>query len=175
MTVYKLSEALRKRLSKPLGRLFASSDLASEEFLSTLRAPTVITVGDRVTEAVFALGKAPDIQVVDQLEMRHPRQPPDVPYNSLIRVNNPAGHLTEEAIRGICGAFKQPRPVRVLVTGEEDLLVLPSVARAPLGSSLYYGQPNEGIVFVKVDQDSKDSTRTIMKEMGALSIEKYDA
>jgi uncharacterized protein (UPF0218 family) len=172
--LYTLPPALRQRLSKPVGKLFSQSEIDSPQFKVTLDASLVITVGDRTTETIFRLGRTPDIQVVDLVEMRKARDEPKVPFKSLIRVRNPAGKLTEEAIRGICGAFKTLGAVRVLVTGEEDLLVLPAIARAPSGSSLYYGQPSEGIVFVRIDQASKDSARAIIREMGASRIEDYD-
>ena len=40
----------------------------------------------------------------------------------------------------------------IVVDGEEDLLALPAIALAPLTSVILYGQPDEGLVIVKVDE-----------------------
>jgi len=42
------------------------------------------------------------------------------------------------------------------VDGEEDLAVLPVLLIAPLGFSIFYGQPNEGLVQVQVTEENKE-------------------
>jgi uncharacterized protein (UPF0218 family) len=130
----------------------------------------VITVGDRVTETIGGLGRTPDIQVVDGKENRKKREPPDVPYVRLIRVENPAATLTSEAIRGVRSAFLGEKPVRIMVRGEEDLMAIPVIAMAPVSAVVFYGQPGEGIVAVKADERSKSRNRTILSEMGVPEI-----
>ncbi len=112
------------------------------------------------------LGRTPDVQVVDQVERRVRRSAPDVPYVTLFRAANPAGVITSEAIRAIELAFASEKPSRVLIEGEEDLLALPAVDSAPLGSSLYYGQPGVGVVLVRVDERAKASVDRRMTAMG---------
>ena len=96
------------------------------------------------------------------------RRVPEVMYRKLIRVRNPAGAITEEALEGISEAFeeKDEVPVRVLVEGEEDLLVVPAVASAPLSSNLYYGQPLVGVVLIKVDGAAKKRNDEVLRELG---------
>jgi len=43
----------------------------------------------------------------------------------------------------------------LIIDGEEDLLVLPVVQYAPIGSVVYYGQPGEGLVKVVVTKEKK--------------------
>jgi uncharacterized protein (UPF0218 family) len=38
------------------------------------------------------------------------------------------------------------------VDGEEDLAVLPCLLNSPKDAFILYGQPNEGVVLVKVDE-----------------------
>lgn len=126
----------------------------------------VVTVGDRVTETMHRLGRTPDVQVVDEVERRTRRTAPNVPYVTLLKARNPAGTITFEAIHAVTLAFASEKPCRVLIEGEEDLLALPAVDQAPIGSSLYYGQPGVGVVLVKVDQRAKASVERRMAAMG---------
>ncbi len=164
---YRLPEGLRPRLAKPMGRLFSPDEMKSEEFKeAVLRAPMVITVGDRVTETIGKLGRVPDVQVIDGRENRKDRELPNVPFSRLVKVTNPAGTVTQQAIDGIREAFEGGKPVRVLVEGEEDLLAIPVIAIAPLSANVFYGQPREGIVVVGVGADTKSMNRGILAEMG---------
>ena len=165
--VYGLPEELRPKLAKPLGRVFTGEEAASAEFANFVRlAPMVITVGDRVTESLGAIGRTPDVQVVDGVERRSRRKPPELPYRRLVRVKNPAGTLTTSAIEGMRKAFGGTKPVRVLVEGEEDLMALLAVAMAPISSLVFYGQPGVGVVAVKVSAVSKSRNRGLLAGMG---------
>ncbi len=164
---YLLPERLRKTLARPLGRLFTVEEIASGELSDSIaRASFVVTVGDKVTETSAKMGRAPDVQIVDGRENRKARKPPVVSHAVLVKVSNPPGTITEEAIGAIRTAFAGKKPARVLVDGEEDLLAIPAVLFAPLGASVYYGQPGEGVVLVRSDSRSKSRSRALMAEMG---------
>jgi uncharacterized protein (UPF0218 family) len=165
--VYELPPKLRSRLARPLGRLFSAKQAKGRAFGKLVSdAPMVITVGDRVTETVFKLGRIPDIQVVDGRERRRKREPPDVPHVRLIEVINPPGALTKEAIQGVRSAILGKKPARVLVEGEEDLVAIPAIALAPATAVVFYGQPGEGIVAVKADSRVKARNNVILAQMG---------
>ncbi|MDA4125338.1 MAG: DUF359 domain-containing protein [Thaumarchaeota archaeon] len=165
--MYKLPVTLRPRLAKPLGHLYSGEEVRGHSFAELVRdSAFVISVGDRVTETLGAMGRAPDVQVVDSKENRRERALPEVEYVRQIDVHNPAGTVTDEAINGIREAFRGNKPVRVLVEGEEDLLAIPAIAVAPDSAMVFYGQPGEGIVAVKVDKESKTRNRVILSEMG---------
>ena len=162
-----LTPALRRRLKRPLGALYTADRFGSKDFLATLSAShMLITVGDRVTEFAHKLGRTPDVQVVDELERRRARIAPDVPFSRLLKARNPAGSIASEAIIAVRKALKGKKPVRVLIAGEEDLLAIPAVEAAPLGSVVYYGQPGIGVVVVAVDVRAKASVARIMSAMG---------
>jgi GTP-dependent dephospho-CoA kinase len=168
---YQLPQGLRSRLAKPLGRLFTGDEAKKKSFADAVSgAKMVITVGDKVTETVYALGRTPDIQVVDGFERRMKRLPPEVPYSRLIEVKNPAGVLTREAIIGVRAAYSGRKPARVLVEGEEDLVAIPVIALAPTSAVVFYGQPGVGIVAVKADSRAKARNRSIMAKMGIRSL-----
>jgi uncharacterized protein (UPF0218 family) len=168
---YRLPEELRSKLAKPLGRLFTRKEIESGLFAKTVeKSSMVISVGDRVTETLGGMGRVPDVQIVDSKENRKAREPPDVEHGPTIRVKNPAGYITADAIDGIRKAFGGRKPVMVLVEGEEDLLAIPAVALAPLSADVFYGQPGEGIVMVRADASAKARNRTLLAEMGAPAI-----
>jgi hypothetical protein len=169
--VYKLPEELRSRLSTPLGRVFSGEEAKGTEFEEVvMKASMAITVGDRVTETLGSLGRIPDIQVVDAVERRAARKEPDVPYARLVRVKNPAGTLTVGAIAGMRKAFVGRKPVRVRVTGEEDLMAMLAIAMAPVSAVVFYGQPGVGVVAVKANSVAKARNRAILARMGIAGI-----
>jgi hypothetical protein len=55
--------------------------------------------------------------------------------------------------------------VRIVVNGEEDLLVLPVAVYAPDNSVILYGQPNEGLVIVQVTEEVRNKASSIMNSM----------
>ena len=164
---YVLTPSVRRRLKRPLGVLYVGGALSSKEFLEAIRSTSMlITVGDRVTEFAQQLGRTPDVQVVDKVERRQSRDAPDVPFSRLVKAKNPAGSITSQAIIAVRKAVKsRKKPARVLIEGEEDLLAIPAVEAAPLGSTLLYGQPGLGVVVVAVDERAKESVQRIISEM----------
>ncbi len=166
---YVLTPELRRKLKRPLGQLFPAVDVRGEDFLATVAgASMVVTVGDRVTETLQGtMGKSPDVFVVDGMERRVAREVPRVAHGSTIRAKNPAGSITKAARSAIRRAFAGEKPVMVLIDGEEDLLTIPAVIDAPLGAVVFYGQPLEGVVAIKVDEKSKASARDVLQKMSA--------
>jgi GTP-dependent dephospho-CoA kinase len=169
--VFRLPEGMRKKLAKPLGRVFKGEEVNTAEFERMVsEPPMVVTVGDRVTDTIGALGRIPDVQVVDGVERRKRREPPKVPYSRLVEVENPAGTLTREAIDGMRRAFRGPKPVRVMVEGEEDLMTILAVAMAPVSTVVFYGQPGEGVVAIRADRVAKSRNNEVLAGMGIKGI-----
>jgi hypothetical protein len=67
-----------------------------------------------------------------------------------IVVRNPAGFITNELVAAVKKAVEDKKG-KIFVDGEEDLAALVVMVVAPKGSVLVYGQPNEGMVFVELD------------------------
>ena len=55
--------------------------------------------------------------------------------------------------------------VRIMVNGEEDLLVIPVCIYAPDNAVVMYGQPNEGLVIVQVTPDIRNKTQKLLDLM----------
>ncbi len=164
---YFLTPSLRRRLKKPLGRLFRSADVNGEEFLTLVADSSfVVTVGDRVTETLQeTTGRSPDVFVVDGRERRSAREIPRIAHGSTLKARNPAGRITRAARSAMKKAVTGKRPAMVLIDGEEDLLTIPAVIEAPLGAVVFYGQPMEGVVAVTVDEASKAMAREVLARM----------
>ncbi len=160
-----LPENIRNQLKTPLGDLI--KDVNKENILSKISSESiVITVGDRTTENMIDLGIRPQIQVIDGVEKRNQRNiPVDETIKTELTCTNPPGQITEESIQTIQKAFSCEQPVRVIVKGEEDLLVIPVCIFAPENSVVMYGQPNEGLVIVHVTPEIRSKVQKIVGVM----------
>ncbi|WP_174589747.1 GTP-dependent dephospho-CoA kinase family protein [Methanocella conradii] len=169
---YRLTPALRERLKAPFGELYRCK---GEECLRGIlkgfkSPPKVISIGDVTTYFLLKSGRVPDMCIVDDLTMRLPvdiEVKKGTAHESFmdVRVKNPAGVVTEELIGAIRDNMYSERPVRIYVEGEEDLAVIPACVYAPVGSVILYGQPGEGVVAVRVTEDKKRETRSLMEQM----------
>ena len=159
-----LPDNLRDRLKRPLGILLTT--VTKENILIHIPAGSfVITVGDATTEKLLKYGIVPSLQIVDGVEKRIKREMPYSDVKTTLSCTNPAAEITIESVKTIKKAFQSPTPVRIIVTGEEDLLVLPAVVYAPAQSVVLYGQPNEGLVIVTINAEMRDKAESIMDSM----------
>ncbi len=165
--MWRLPDRLRPVLGRPLGELVSEIP----EWLRTRRPVVLITIGDVVTAHFIREGVPPDIAVVDFKVMRD-RSSPEVKaivqkwQAPEVRVRNPAGTLTNELFE----AFTRPeRPLKIVVEGEEDLAVIPAVQQTPVGAVIVYGQPREGMVIVRVSEQSKQKFMEFFKQFEKVS------
>jgi len=162
-----LPENLRDQLKNPLGNLIKDNDPNKENILKKIYAESIIiTVGDKTTEIMVQLGLRPQIQIIDGLEKRNQRTVPvDDAINTKLSCKNPPGEITEESIQIIQKAFSCESPVRIIVDGEEDLLVIPVCIFAPENSVVIYGQPNEGLVIVQITPEIQAKIQKMLDAM----------
>lgn len=150
----------------PLGILLPESQADKENILKHLEENSyIITVGDRTTEKMIDFDLIPSLQIVDGIEKREKREPPKLVNATEITVDNPPAEITSQSIDVIKKAFSMESPVRILVTGEEDLLVLPVCIHAPENSVVMYGQPNEGLVIVKITSEIRNKAQSLLDLM----------
>ena len=162
-----LPDDLRDQLKKPLGNLISDNDPNKENILKKFSAESIlITVGDKTTENMLQFGLRPQIQIIDGLEKRNQCVvPTDDTVNTNLSCRNPPGEITEESIQVIQKAFSCESPVRIMVDGEEDLLVIPVCIHAPENSIVMYGQPNEGLVIVTITPEIRAKVQKILDAM----------
>ena len=161
-----LPERLRDQLKKPFGILLPDSVATKENISKNIpKAAFIITVGDATTDKMVEFDFNPSLQIVDSIEKRSKRNLPGGRVETILSCENPAGEITDESISTIRNALTLPPPVRIIVTGEEDLLVLPVAVYAPSNSVILYGQPNEGLVLVVMTEEVRNRARSIMSSM----------
>jgi len=125
----------------------------------------IISVGDVVSQNMLKQGFQTQIIIVDNKIMRESTKPIKTTLNKIIKVKNPTGTLAPETWTAIEEALKQKQPTQVLVEGEEDLLTLVAVLKAPENALVVYGQPLEGVVAVKADKKMKEKVHQIITAM----------
>ena len=163
----KLSQSLRKQLKTPLGILVPDNQVTKENVLKYLpENPFLITVGDATTEKMIHFEIIPSLQIIDKKEKRLPRNaPPEELITTNLYCDNPPGEISNQSIEIIKKAFQSKPPVRINITGEEDLLVIPVCIYAPENSVVLYGQPNEGLVIVQITSSIRKKTQLILDSM----------
>lgn len=162
----KLPDSLREQLKIPLGELLLEETTTKENIQKHLSENSyIITVGDRTTEKMIEYGLIPSLQIIDGIEKREKRKPIVLENTTELTVDNPPAEITTSSIDLIKDALKMKSPVRILVSGEEDLLVLPVCIHAPDNAIVLYGQPNEGLVIVKITPEIRNKTQRLLDLM----------
>ena len=160
-----LPDSLRSAFKAPLGPVYTETDalLAEVERVDTDVEPAfdapLIAVGDVVTAHLLRARGRPDVAVVDgktertavDSEIEATIEDHDGPR---IDVENPAATLSEELLFALRDALANAEGVRISVDGEEDLAAVAAIVLAPVGSSVVYGQPGEGMVHVAVTESA---------------------
>jgi uncharacterized protein (UPF0218 family) len=165
--IYTITPELRVKLKKPFGVLVKGSfdqTMAKMGEIKNQNPPKIISVGDIVTKNLQDYNIFPDLTIVDNYSMRNKVQP-IIHASETVKVENPQGTITKEAINAIKNALKSNKQSHIIVDGEEDLLSLIAVLYAPENSVVVYGQPYEGIVFVKVSSGKKTEASKVLEEM----------
>ena len=162
----KLPNSLRNQFKNPLGVLLPEDIADKKHILEYLSDDSyIITVGDRTTEKMIDFGLIPSLQIIDGVEKREKRELPKLENATKLTVDNPAAEITAQSIDVIKQAFTLQSPVRIVVNGEEDLLVIPACVYAPENSIVLYGQPNKGLVIVKVTPEIRNKTQGLLDLM----------
>jgi GTP-dependent dephospho-CoA kinase len=165
-------------LKKPLGDIIRYDQIERSKILNpSTPSQKLITVGDTTTVKLLSLGIIPDLSVTDGLERRQISTTSIESLNSMIYAlsgsevvqlacRNEAGSISSEAVSTLRRALACHSPVILRVRGEEDLITLPLIAYAPIGSRILYGQPAEGIVDVRVNKKTRQKAKRLMRRIG---------
>lgn len=150
---------MRAQFKEPFGTLIRGTPEETmcklSEIVNQEKPPKLIAVGDVVSRNLHISRIVPQLAITDNQSLREKLEPQTFPNKTLVRVKNPQGTITKEAIAAIQVALKNDKHVHILVDGEEDLLTLIAILNAPENSLVIYGQPNEGIVVVKATLEKK--------------------
>lgn len=164
-----LTSQLRATLKRPLGILVRGDFVETAKRLKNMVAeedfPNIIAVGDTVSKNLVRSGFVPKLLIVDNKSKRRSVKPAKLPTDRTVYVINPRGTITEEAETAVEEALKNDKSTKIVVDGEEDLLTLVAVVHASERSYVIYGQPNEGIVVIKVTAGKKAEVARILESM----------
>ncbi|MDD4351508.1 MAG: pantetheine-phosphate adenylyltransferase [Candidatus Gracilibacteria bacterium] len=177
---YYLSEKLFKKskilkikptakLKKPWGPVFSKRRI--ENMFSKWKAnEKIITVGDDSTKTFIKNGIIPQLAIVDNMVKRQKitldQRVPFSKFDIMYKVRNEAGTVTFDLMKTLdstLDSFEKRKQV-ILVKGEEDLATLGAILLAPMQSKLFYGQPDEGMVQVIVNEKLKQRAAEILRK-----------
>jgi len=164
----KLTDELRTTLKSPLGDLVKGTpEQNMAKVLETIerkKPKRVICVGDVVSRNAIKAGVPVDVRVVDNRIMREKAEPTKLDAKRILYAKNHPGTLDFTAWQALSEAIERGDSLMV-VEGEEDLLTLAAIIEAPITSIVIYGQPEEGIVIVRVNEEKKRETQAIIDAM----------
>ena len=162
-----LPENLRNELKIPLGKLIKNNSSKKEDYIRKIYSEkVVITLGDATSELLLRMGLIPLLHIIDGQEKREKRSLPLADaINTELSVKNNPGEISVESFNLVKNIFEEKPPIRLVVDGEEDLLVLPVCLFAPENSVVMYGQPNEGLVIAEITNDVRDKIQKIVNQM----------
>ncbi|MEM2377492.1 MAG: GTP-dependent dephospho-CoA kinase family protein [Candidatus Korarchaeum sp.] len=150
----------RKKVSEIRGDLMYDPDV--------LISKDVVCVGDRVTRVLLEAGMRPRVVVIDLKEKREVN--PSAAYLLdgflILTARNPPGRLTREAWMKFARAVEVSSKVNVavLIDGEEDLLGFPAMILSPNDWIFVYGQPDIGMVMVRVTENSRREAIELLED-----------
>lgn len=160
----KLPTEMRDDLKEPLGDIYTST----ETLLAAAGEP-VITVGDIVTYHLLEADRLPKVAFVDGKTKREKVEAKVMDaiegFDNRVDVTNPRSTITDDLLEALSTAIADTGTTVIVVDGEEDLASLPAILAAPEGGSVVYGQPDEGMVLVPVDADTRERARTLIGRM----------
>ncbi|MHC1605564.1 MAG: GTP-dependent dephospho-CoA kinase family protein [Candidatus Methanofastidiosia archaeon] len=161
----KLTPILETMLKKPLGILIQGEMPQPYTLLRKVVAnETIVAVGDVVSENLAKVGIEPSLTIIDGKTKRIVRVSESVERAEAdIIVKNPKSTITKELWEAIKSSDFKNR--KIFIDGEEDLATLPAILFAPEGSMVIYGQPDEGVVIVRVTKEKKDEIWSIICQM----------
>lgn len=163
-----LTESQRSQLKQPLGELVKGpveyctrllKDVTSRE-----KPPCLLLVGDTISRTALNSNINPDVIIIDNREMRAKAVSFPLGDRRILHVVNEPGSIQPEVWKVVEDAIAVGNSV-VLVEGEEDLLTLVAILLAPLRSLVAYGQPEQGIVLVRVTSDKKKQIQNFVDSM----------
>ncbi len=71
--------------------------------------------------------------------------------------------ITKYLWRAVLRSIALGGDVKIKIDGEEDLSVIPSVLLSPIDSYVFYGQPEKGIVMIKISKKRKKLAKHLLE------------
>ena len=162
---YTLPLHLREELRKPLGTHIASLDELPQKnaFFTTIGDITTITLlKAQISPAVAIIDlKTKRESLNEELISTYFHSPTPLFLNPAGTINTISAFLYQQAVKDYLSTQKTQY---IVVEGEEDLLALPAILLAPLDSYVLYGQPEIGIMMIKITQQEKENAKRLLTQ-----------
>jgi hypothetical protein len=166
----------RTHFTRPLGSLLASSTSCAwpiwqaKKYIAEVRPSRVVVVGDVAVQSFCQYGLDFHLGIVDQRTQRQPfsRSLHHRLLQTVTRVakiTNQPGTISNQSLETVNQSIGLPGSTLIQVTGEEDLTVLPAILLSPLNSLVFYGQPHQGLVAVRVTPAKKQHVLKLLSFM----------
>ncbi|RLI99670.1 MAG: hypothetical protein DRP03_02875 [Candidatus Aenigmatarchaeota archaeon] len=163
-----IKEKHKAMLRKPFGRVIKDIKVI-KGVVKNNNKKMLISVGDVTSSTLVDNAIFPNIIIIDNMVKRKAFNK-KIEYGSyVINANNPRGRITPSLWKSVLRAINIGNDVKVKVNGEEDMAVIPCAIFAPNGSIILYGQPDNGMVMVNVDEKKKAEAREIVKMLMGVS------
>lgn len=163
--MYILPEHLRSRLREPLGKIVTEAELENE----LPKEVECIVVGDESAITLYKYHYKIKLAIVDfQTQRRKDKELKTEVMKigkKIIKVTNPKGTITDALWEAIARGLKYTEPVRIDVTGEEDLAFIPCMLLAPENAVVVYGYPNRGLVLAWVTPGNRQTVSEALELM----------
>lgn len=148
-----ITDHQRQSLAKPQGAIV--KEPSKRALTLHQQGAPIILVGDSTIDRFKAEGWPYNLGIFDLKVERKPATGFTKTIKPTFVTDNPASTIQPELVQRIATVLKSAdttKPLYVHVNGEEDLAAVPVVLLAPLGSTVYYGQPSVGLVEVQVTE-----------------------
>ena len=160
----KPSKEMRGLLSGTLGPVV---DL--DGALDICKGKTLAAIGDVVTSDFVRSNMVPKICAIDGMTMRGEKVEPldESLFNHVHHFDNPPGIISKRSWIAVSNAYAREGNTLLKISGEEDLLSLPSIILGPNGGVVAFGVPKRGIGINPINEKNSHICMEIIRQMEA--------
>jgi GTP-dependent dephospho-CoA kinase len=158
----------RNLLKEPFGLLIEEDGVNRERILLYIeKSIKIVTVGDTTTDKLLNFGFIPNLSIIDNKEKRILKDTPiEYDVEKKIYCENKPGEISEQVIDIIKEITMMDfNRIQIIIDGEEDLLALPLFMLSPNNWTIFYGQPNVGLVVVEIDEALREKAKSIFNKV----------
>ncbi len=162
----KLSPSQSQQLKQPLGLLLKNSQL--NKLTKYLKKENFnLAIGDETSKFSYQNNLPINVCIFDD-HIQRKKVGSSIQHlltsSEISLCNNKSGMITTALAKKISRLY--PLGKHIKINGEEDLAVLPAIALLPLGSTIIYGQPHQGIVYIPVTEEKKEWVKKLLYRLG---------
>lgn len=167
----------RSSFQKPFSTLLSGSQsnlswagLKAKQVLKKNPPFMTIAVGDIAVISLLQQNIKLNLSLVDLKTKRKPAfsslDKLGLPSTADFIASNPPSSITPDLITALQQSLiNYHRKQVILVKGEEDLSVLPAILLSPLNTAIFYGQPEEGLVYIRVTETTKQKALSLLQKL----------